>query len=499
MKKGTLIYNRYRVLGRIGKGGTSEVYKVYDTHVTRELAMKVVRTGSPNMISLARGEIDMLKSIKYPLFPAIYDAFVLEGQIVIVTEFIYGRRLDEVIESRTVSVYEALRIVGRIADALSYLHDFKPPILYLYLQPENIIINENSLPVLVDFGIACRLMDKRVCMGTYGYSPPEQHHPDFGAIDERADIFSLGMTYLAIRSGKPPDRDYRKNIEFIKKSRVFNKREKAFLLRAVSYKKSDRFSCMTEVRREIERIRDYPKKTVKKLAIGLVFISIAAAGLYLLTTTGQKASERRAALSMVGDASKYMLDGEYTKDGIGIIKGFVQSGCLNRDTEQKFMYEMARNSLYIQHDYKSAAVYFSKLDRDIYPFATDYENLCRMISGFDEEYDNKKLIGIYYGDVLAMTPCTAKYENLIIAADMFGMYDNDRLEGIKKAITVLKSAQEEIDSEVIDNASCDKDTIGTLTEKIQRDIIQKENEAKEIYRQRMKGGLTANEKTTFGN
>lgn len=489
MKKGELINNRYRVINQIGKGGTSEVYKVYDTHVARELAMKVLRNDNPRYSFLARGEIEMLKAIKYPLFPAIYDAFTAKGRIIIVSEYIYGQRLDEVIKSGGLSRDESLRIIGRIADALNYLHDFKPPILYLDLKPENIILNEDFLPILIDFGIACRLMGQRVCMGTYGYSPPEQYLSDSETIDERTDIYSLGMTYLAIRSGRAPDTDYNKNVNYIRKSRMLNRCEKAFLLRAVSINKSDRFSSMAEVRREIKRIRDYPKKTVKKVTIITAIASIITACTYISITSGQKAFEKNAAYSMIDDATRYMKDGEYTKEGMGIIKGFVQSGCLSKKTEQEFILEMAKNCLYIQQDYKTAAVYYSKLDDDDYPNAKDYENLCRMMSGFDEKYDKEKLIGIYYNDVLCMNAGEYKYADILIAADMFALYDENRLEGIKKSITVLQSAMEDMDKDVLNSSALSKEKADEYKKTMQEKIDEKERCAKEILKNKRKGGL----------
>lgn len=495
MKKGTLVNERYRILCQIGKGGTSEVYKVYDTHVTRELAMKVIKTDTPNMIVLARSEIEMLKSIKYPLFPEIFDAFCDERFIYIISEFIYGRRLDEVIKDKGLSRDESLRIIGRVAEAISYLHDFKPPILYLDLKPENIILNEASLPVLIDFGIAGRLMDKRVCMGTYGYSPPEQYGIGAQPPDERADIFSLGMTYLALRSATPPKREYLENIEFIKQSPIFSKQEKAFLLHACAYNKSDRFSCMTIVRREIQRIRDYPKKTLRKITVFIGLISVATALVFLLRTKGRSAVERQAALTMVGDASQYMKDGEYTREGMGIIRSFVESGCLSEETEQNFLYEMAWNSLYIQRDYKSANVFYSKLNKQTYPFAEDYIRLCGMLSKFVEEPDASRLVGIYYNDVLNMPDSEDKYENLLIAADLFEMYDVNRLEGIKKSIAVLEDAVSILDAGKHDLSNLSKEQINKYKEEMINKIKKKEDVAKGITATSVKGGISVDVKT----
>lgn len=448
MEKGEVINNRYKVLYRIGRGGTSDVYKVYDMHVGRNLAMKIVRCDEPAFYHLAKGEIDTLKSIRYPLFPTIHDAFAKGRSMFILSEYIEGVRLDDLISQNNISRDEALRIIGRIADAITYLHEQKPPILYLDLKPENIIMTNSGLPMLVDFGIATQITRKKICMGTYGYSPPEQYENGGRKIDERSDIFALAITYMAIRGGEPPGRELEKNREYIRKSKRFSKTERAFLLRATSYDKSDRFACMRDVKHEIQHIRDYPKKTVKKLIVSLLIISLSLIGGFTYRNSGYRKKEKEAAFDMARDASQYMIEGEYTKEGMGIIKTFVQSGCLSRETEQNFIYEVAKNSLYFQRDYQTAAVYYSKLDKQQYPSAGEYERLCRMISGFgDSDEDSLKLIGMYYGDVLEMAPSVAKYENVITASELFEEYEPNRIEGIKKSLTVLEGGISEIDKE----------------------------------------------------
>ena len=479
--KEKVINDRYKVIDQIGQGGTSNVYRVLDLHIGRFLAMKIIRCDRPAYYMLARGEIDTLKSIKYPLFPTIYDAFACGCDIYILSEFVEGVRLDKLIRSEKISRDEALRLIGRIADALTYLHERKSPILYLDLKPENIIIDSSGLPMIVDFGIARQITQKSICMGTIGYSPPEQYIPGHRDVDERADIFSLGMTYFAVRTGKPPDGEYDVNRKTIKKSRIFNKLEKSFLLRATSYDVNDRFGSMRNAKMEIQHIRYYPKKTIKKTIGLLAAIALVLAGEFFFRTSYYKSREREAAYRMAGDASVHMESGEYTKEGMGIIKTFVQSGCLDERTEQKFIFELARNSLYIQHDYKEAAVYYSKLDEDIYPSAKEYSMICRMISGFlQASADSSRLVGIYYEDILEMDPCVAKYEDLIIAADLFEEYEKDELEGIKKSVTVLEGALVSIDGEIDEVKSEDRTAVLKIRDEIDSLLTTKTRRAQEL-------------------
>lgn len=488
MDSGTIINNRYRIIERVGQGGTSNVYKVFDLNVERFLAMKIIRCDEPAYYMLAQGEIDTLKSIKYPLFPTVHDAFVLDGGIYILSEFVEGVRLDKLIQSKNVSRDEALRLIGRIADALSYLHERKSPILYLDLKPENIIVNSSGLPMIVDFGIARQIKQKGICMGTVGYSPPEQYIPGNKKVDERSDIFALGMTYMTLRTGRPPDRDYDRNRDTIKKSRIFNKLEKSFLLRATSYEMDDRFSSVRDAKMEIQHIRFYPKKIIKRVICVLAAASVILTGEYLYRNSYYRNREKEAAYKMAGDASIHMEAGEYTKEGMGIIKTFVQSGCLDAQTEQTFIYELARNNLYIQKDYKTAAVYYSKLDNTKYPSAGDYCKICKMISGFlPMNEDSLRLIGVYYEDILEMDPSIAKYEDFIIAAELFEEYEKDEIEGIKKAVTVLESGIVSIDVEIDEVKTENRAEVGKIRERMSNLLETKTGRAEEISIQRVGG------------
>lgn len=446
MKVGTIIANRYTVKSQVGQGGTSRVYKVYDNNVGRNLAMKVIECEREAYYMLARGEIETLRSIRYPLFPTIYDAFADGKMMYILSDFIEGERLDFVIRRRRITRDEALRLVGRIADAVAYLHEMDPPILYLDLKPENIILCDNGLPMLVDFGIAGQITQRRVCMGTYGYSPPEQYDIKGEAVDERSDIFALGMTYFAIRCRSFPDKDFAKNRVSIRKSSIFNKYEKSFLLRATSFEKSDRFTCMTDVKREIQHIREYPKILLKRAIIVLVLVSAGLLGGYQTENSLRAKREKEAAVKMLDDASEYLKDGEYTAEGMEIIKKYVQSGTLNEKTEQEFIFEIARNALFVQQDYKTASIYYSKLDEKEFPGAGDYSKFCRMISGFESfPEDEERLVKMYYGDVITMKPSVYQFENILFAAGLFRDYETDDAEGIKKSITVLRNGMEIID------------------------------------------------------
>ena len=444
-EKGTFVNGRYEVQSVIGSGGTSCVYLVADRHIGRSLAMKVMDAGKLGALRFARSEIESLRCVKFPLFPDIHDAFCDGKNIYILSEYVKGTLLSQMCKDKGLSRDRSLAIAQHICEALDYLHTMPRPLLYLDLKPENIIISDDGLPHLIDFGIAGWLAARHIPVGTRGYSPPEQYLPGTG-MDARTDIFALGMTYFCIRCGKPPDPDIDTALRNISHSRILGLSEKSFLKRCCAPVVDERYSTAREVIKQIRHIRSIPDRIKKR-----VTIAATAAGIVICAAWGAKKAytyirAQRSARDLVLAATEHMEEGEYTPEGIGIIKACIQSGELSEDIEQEFIFEVAVNSMLIAGDYRTAAMYFAKLDPDKYPEAADYIELCTIQNGF--EYDAghaMTVIGKLYGDIVRRAPSKMKYENLIFIAGCFENCDPDPLEGTAKALSVLTLEREELE------------------------------------------------------
>ena len=444
-EKGTVVADRYEVIRPIGEGGTSRVYLVRDRHIGRTLAMKVMEGSTTGALKFARSEIESLRCVRYPAFPAIHDAFALGSCIYIVSEYVQGTPLWKIIRGKGMPRDRALALTGHICDALSYLHGMKPPILYLDLKPDNIIMDEEGMPHLIDFGIAGRLAGARIPVGTIGYSPPEQYRTD-AAMDVTSDIFALGMTYYAVRSGVPPDRDISATLDHIKHSRTFNKTEQSFLTGCCAFRKEERFQDTLEVSRQIRHIRTFPDKLRKRIAFAVITAGSAVMLGMAAKDAIDKTGRNKAAAELVSRVTGCMEDGEYTPEAIGIIKAYIAGGMLPPDTEQEFIFEAAVGSMMVMHDYNNAAYYFAKLDPKKYPQAEDYMELCRIHGSFD--YDAGRALqvtGRLFADVAVSPPSKTKYENMIFIAQCYELYEPDAHEGTVKALSVLDMAAKEIE------------------------------------------------------
>lgn len=469
-----LVNGRYEVQKMIAQGGTSRVYLVTDRHIGRVLAMKVMDRKSFGAFRFAQSEIESLRAVHYHLCPGIHDAFCDDECIYILSEYVRGTSLADMCRGRGLGRHRSLMIAGHICDALIYLHGMKKPLLYLDLKPENVIISDDGLPHLIDFGIAGWQAAGHMPVGTPGYSPPEQYRSG-SLMDARTDIFAFGMTYYAIRCGRPPDPDPAKALEDIRYSRILCSSEKAFLKRCCALSREDRYTSAGEVQKQIRHIRSIPERIRKSIVIFAVTAGLLTAGGMAARILVRDIRNNEAADELVDKVTACMEDGQYTPEGIGIIKAYISSKRLSHDCEQEFIFEVAMNSLLVAHDYKTASSYFLRLDEGRFPEAASYSRLCNIASSFDHDPEEAMLtVRQMFSDISGRAPSKLKYENMIFIADCFEQYDPDPGEGIQKALAVLKMERDELEGLATDAGHRDGDEPERMRQRIEKLIEVKE-------------------------
>ena len=444
-EKGQTINSRYEIVNLIAKGGTSCVYLVLDRHIGRTLAMKAMERDAVGSFYFARSEIEALRRVRYPLIPVIWDAFYDSQNIYIVSEYVKGDSLGKLCKPKGMSRTRSLAIAQHICSALVYLHHMKKPMLYLDLKPDNIIIDENDMPHLIDFGIAGCLADHHIPVGTIGYSPPEQYSKD-AKLDPGADIFAFGMTYYTMRSGLVPAQDPQEALNNIAHSKILNQSEITFLTKCCKLSREERYTDANEVLKQIRHIRMIPQRIKKCAELTIITAGIIVAAYYGGIRIHSRISENQSARSLYEAASLHMKDGEYTPEGIRIIKTAIASKVLPKDCEQDFIFEVALNAMFVERDYKTAVQYFSKLDSGSYPAASDYIKICKIQNGFDFDRDNTAVIaGKLFAETIRHRPSVQKYETLIFVAECYENYETNEAEGLSKAIAVIDAAKSELD------------------------------------------------------
>ncbi len=209
--KGQKINDRYQIIKSIGEGGMANVYLAYDTILDRDVAVKVLRGDLANDEKFVRRfqrEALNASSLSHPNIVEVYDVGDDNGQYFIVMEYIEGKNLKDLLKKRgKLTVSEVVDIMSQIADGLSVAHDSY--IIHRDIKPQNIMILENGLIKITDFGIAMalnatQLTQTNSVMGSVHYLPPEQASGKGSTL--KSDIYSMGILMYELLTGKLPYR-----------------------------------------------------------------------------------------------------------------------------------------------------------------------------------------------------------------------------------------------------------------------------------------------------
>lgn len=207
---GKVLAGKYEIQKILGEGASGVVYLAWDRHLLRQVAVKRQKQNENSDDRSFRQELTMLKELRHPMLPVLYDYFWEDGWH-LVMEYVQGISLHNYInETGRIEEKQALVWALQIAELLCYLHDRKPAVIYRDLKPDNIMVCPDSRVRLIDFGTAyCRQgpADKdKILMGTVGYAAPEQldAEKEEGYSDERSDIYTFGRTLYHMLTGHDP-------------------------------------------------------------------------------------------------------------------------------------------------------------------------------------------------------------------------------------------------------------------------------------------------------
>ncbi|MDQ3748089.1 MAG: serine/threonine-protein kinase [Acidobacteriota bacterium] len=216
-------FGRYEIIRQIGAGGMGEVYLAQDTHLNRKVALKILSAElTNNRMLLARFEQEArsASALNHPNIITIHEIGNDRGIRFIATEFVKGETLRQRIGRKRLETAKALDIAMQIASALAVAHE--AGIVHRDIKPENVMLREDGLVKVLDFGLA-KLSEKNIVeydvdsealtptqvhtnpgmvMGTAAYMSPEQARGL--PVDARTDIFSLGVVFYEMLTGIQP-------------------------------------------------------------------------------------------------------------------------------------------------------------------------------------------------------------------------------------------------------------------------------------------------------
>ena len=206
---GKMLDNRYEILEKIGNGGMATVYKAKCHVLNRYVAIKILRdefTTDSEFIKRFNTEAQSAASLTHPNIVSIYDVGNEDNLYYIVMELIQGKTLKEIInEDGMLSWKWSVNIAIQIASALETAH--KHNIIHRDIKPHNIIITEDGMAKVTDFGIAKAVSNSTITafgttIGSVHYFSPE--HARGGYTDAKSDLYSLGIVMYEMLTGKVP-------------------------------------------------------------------------------------------------------------------------------------------------------------------------------------------------------------------------------------------------------------------------------------------------------
>jgi eukaryotic-like serine/threonine-protein kinase len=202
---------KYSIVEVLGKGAMGVVYKGFDPHIRRTVALKVIRKEhidddqSATLIARFKNEAQAAGRLTHPGIVAVYEYGEDEAVAYIAMEYVQGKGLREYFQRGTrFGLSDVVSIMTQLLEALDYAHE--QGVIHRDIKPANIIIMSNGKLKIADFGIAhldsSKLTHLGTIMGTPGYMAPEQYGG--GAIDQRADVFSAGVVLYQLLTGVKP-------------------------------------------------------------------------------------------------------------------------------------------------------------------------------------------------------------------------------------------------------------------------------------------------------
>ncbi len=205
---------RYEILKQIGAGGYGKIYKAFDTKLERIVAIKFIREDKlQNGLNIERfvSEARLAATLDHPRICSVFDYDYFENIPFIVTQYVDGLTVRQLVNNRPLKINSALRIAVQLTDALAYAHSMG--IAHRDIKPGNVMISRVGTVKIIDFGVAHQFEEGWLeatddlalprsgePYGTPTYAAPEQASGK--SADYRADIFSAGMLLYEMLTGR---------------------------------------------------------------------------------------------------------------------------------------------------------------------------------------------------------------------------------------------------------------------------------------------------------
>ena len=293
----------YELISVLGEGGSSTVYLAEHKRLHTKWAVKKVKKAEQKGNALE--EARLLQNLHHEMLPRVVDVYEDEETIYIVEEYIEGITMKQYLEKE--GPVEEQKLIGwfrELCGLLVYLHGQQPrPVIYRDMKPDNIMILPSGGLKLIDFGIAEEREEEKNTdtAGTHGYAAPEQTSGN--TVDERADIYALGVTMYQMLTGKGPNDPPYHFLPVRQWNKNNSEEMEKILLHCLEPMPDQRYASAKDLLADLQKLAenavDEKKKPEKKsgkkpILFGILGVLIVGVAAYLIVTGIQKKKREEA-------------------------------------------------------------------------------------------------------------------------------------------------------------------------------------------------------------
>ena len=312
-------YGRYEIVDKIGAGAMGIVYRAYDPHINRQIALKILHesrvTNEESVLRFLK-EIQAMGGLSHRNIATVYDAGWDHTKIFIAMELLKGKSLEDVMRDKKLNLQEIAQIGVQVAEALDFIH--REGIVHRDIKPSNIMIDPRGQVKITDFGIAhiedpamTRQTKTGEILGTPSYMSPEQ--VESKPVDGRSDLYSLGVILYELTTGTSAIKG--ESLYAIYRSILrdtlpapeladtpISRSLSNLIMKSLSKDPNKRFQTGSDMAKHLKaclkrrrsdtgqrrRAPPKPKRIVPMTLIALVFIITAVVAAYFLTRDGSR-------------------------------------------------------------------------------------------------------------------------------------------------------------------------------------------------------------------